>query len=186
MALTRRLRILTIITAVAVAAGGCTGSNGTADNAPKITERTFAVDVGETPVRVGFLSALLTNVSVMERVQEGSGEVVDPPKLRGTLKIKNTSEDRTARLVGGRLRYLGPDGKAIALAAGREAPTFTFYSYGDRIDPGKETSLSLDVPFPAAAVKDTALGDMQLELTYVPTPFVTEAATIPTTLAAGG
>ena len=185
MASTRRLGILALVSAFVVAAGGCTGGGGgTAESTPEITERTFALKLQTTPVEVGFLAAELSNLTVVERVREGSGEVVDPPELRGTLKVKNVSEDRTARLIGGRLRYLGRDGRAITLAEGRNAPTFTFYSYGDRVDPGKETSLTLDVPFPAAAMKDAALDDMQLELSYVPTPFVTEAATMPATLVA--
>ncbi|MBI1735498.1 MAG: hypothetical protein HYR51_10020 [Candidatus Rokubacteria bacterium] len=180
--LKQRLAVLVIVAGLAAIAAGCTGGDGTADGASAVKERSFVVKLAPTPLRVGFLTAELSNVSVVERVREGSGEVVEPAQLRGTLKVKNMSEDQTARLVGGTLRYLGADGRTIALAAGREAPTFTFYSYGDRVDPGKETSLGLDVPFPAAAMNGAGLDDLRLELSYIPTPYRTEAATVAATL----
>ena len=176
------LSVLAMITALGLTATGCTGGSGQDDPAAAVKTRTFGVNVATTPLRLGFLAAEFSNLSVVDEVREASGEVVAPPKLRGTLKVKNVSEDRAARLVSGTVRYLGRDGRTIALASGREAPTFTFYSYGDRVDPGKETTVSIDVPFPAAAMKATPLDDLQLELTYVPTPFVREAVTTPATI----
>lgn len=179
-----RIAALLVAAGLTAVAAGCTGGDGTAESTPTVTERTFALKIEPTPMRVGFLTAELSNVSVVERVDTGSGQVVDPPKLRGTLKIANTSEAQTARLVVGTLRYLDKQGQPIALAAGREAPSFTFYSYGDRVDPGKDTSLSLDVAFPAAATNGTPLDDLRIELTYIPAPLVTQAATVSAALVA--
>jgi hypothetical protein len=107
-----------------------------------------------TPMRVDFLTAELMELSVIERVAPGSGEVVEPPRLHGTLRIRNTSSDRTARLVGGAIESVGTDGRRIPLGSGRADTAFTFYSYsGDRVDPGEDTSQTIDIPFPAAALK---------------------------------
>ena len=68
-------------------------------------------------------------------------EVVQPPRLQGTLKLRNETVDQTARLISGSLEFLDHHGNPIPVASDREAPRFTFYAYsGDRLDPGMETS----------------------------------------------
>lgn len=177
--------LMVILGAITVTGVGCTRGDGTAaDTAPEVEERTFAVKLEPTPLRVGFLTAELADLRVVERVREGSGEVVDPPKLHGQLKLKNTSADRSARLVGGTVEYIGADGNEITPASGRGDTTFSFYSYSERIDPGKDMSQGIEVPFPAAAVNGAGLSELRLELTYVPTPFRTGAATASASLVA--
>jgi hypothetical protein len=183
MTVKRSLFALGVVVGVGLGASACTGGSSPPDPAATITTRTFAVTLTSSPMRLGFLTAEFGDLSVVDQVREATGEPVEPPKLRGTLKVKNVSEDRAARLVGGTVRYLDRNGRAIALAAGRDAPAFTFYS-GDRVDPGKETSASIDVPFPAAAMKATPLDDLQVELTYITSPFVREAATTGATVVA--
>jgi hypothetical protein len=186
--LSRRLGFLVILGTVTMSGAGCTGGSGTAaDTAPAVEERTFALKLTPTPLRVAFLTAELTDLSVVEGVRQGSGEVVEAPKLRGMLKVKNTSKDRTARLVGGTIEYLGAEGHPIALAPGRGDTAFTFYTYsGDRVDPGKDTSQTINVPFPAAAINGEKLAEVRLTLTYIPTPYRTEAATVSASLVAQG
>lgn len=178
--------LLAVLGVLAVTGAGCSGGTGTAaDTTPRVEERTFALDLTPTPLRLDFLTAELTELSVVERVQQGSGDIVDAPKLRGTLKVKNTSTDRTARLVGGAVEYLDGDGDAIALAPGRGDATFAFYSYsGERVDPGKDTTQTVDVPFPVAALNGDGLAEMRLRLTYIPTPYRTDAATAAASLVA--
>jgi hypothetical protein len=45
-----------------------------------------------------------------------------------------------------------------------------------------ETSQDIAVPFPAAALKEKKLGDIRLELSYIPTAYRIEAAKIPVSL----
>jgi hypothetical protein len=65
----------------------------------------------------------VTDMKVVERVEEGSGRVAAPAKLTGKLSLKNTSSDQTMRLVGGKIRYIDMQGKPIALEDNRTEPT---------------------------------------------------------------
>jgi hypothetical protein len=152
-------------------------------SAPQVEEKTIAVTPGTASVKASFLAGELQEMKVTERVEKGTGKVVDPPKLRATLKLKNASENRAARLISGKVEYADAEGKAIPLAEGRGDTSFKFYSYGpDRLDPGMETSQSIEVPFPAAALKDKKLKDIRLELGYIPAPYKEETVHIQVSL----
>jgi hypothetical protein len=175
-----------VVGAAALSATACGGGGATtAETTPAFEERTFALKVTPAELCVDLLRAELSDLTVVERVRSGSGETVEPPKMRGTLKLKNTAVDRTVRLVGGAIEFLGEDGRVIALAPGRGDGKLTFYGYmGDRLDPGQDTRQSVEVPFPAAVLDDTAISDVRLSLTFVPMPYRTEATTVSVTLAA--
>jgi hypothetical protein len=67
------------------------------------------------------------------------------------------------------------DGKPVSPAEGRRDTTFTLSSYqSDRLDPGREASQDIDVPFPSAALKENTLRDIRLDLTYIPMPYKEE------------
>jgi hypothetical protein len=123
------------------------------------------------------VTAELTDMKITERVEEGSGRVVTPAKLSGRVTFKNTSRDQTVRLVSGKLRYVGPDGKPVKLEDMRTEPALRFGgSASDRLDPGQETTESLDVEFPAAALTGGALQAIHLDLAYVPSAYREETA----------
>ncbi len=47
-----------------------------------------------------------------------------------------------------------------------------FTTYGnERLDPGQEAIQSLDVDFPAEALKAKRLKEIRLELAYIPSPY---------------
>ena len=163
--------------------GACTQQQqGTATS--QVEEKTFTVKPATAALRVGFLTGQLTNVKVVQRVNQSSGEVVQAPRLRGTLKLKNATTDQTARLISGSVEFLDAGGKPLALAAGREAPRFRFYAYGgDRLDPGMETAQDLDVSFPAAALDGQRLAEMRVQVIYIPDPYRAESITVPVSLA---
>lgn len=151
---------------------------------PEIVETSFALTPATAPVRAAFLAGNLQDMKVTQREEKGSGRMVDPPKLSATLRLKNTSEDQAARLLSGKIEYADADGKAISLAEGRGDTSFKFYSYQmDRLDPGMETTQTLEVPFPAAALKGERLKDIRLELSYIPTPYKEEIVTIQVSVA---
>jgi hypothetical protein len=116
-------------------------------------------------------------------VERETGKIVTGPQLRGTLRLKNAAEDRAVRLVTGTVTVLDRQGQPIRVAEGRGDTEFRFYSYQtDRLDPGAETTQSIDVPFPAAALGDASLGDLRLELTYVTLPYHEESVRVPVAL----
>ena len=109
--------------------------------------------------------------------------MVQAPALRGTLKIKNASTDRTARLLGGEIKYLDSDGQPIQLAKDRGDAAIEFYSYGgERLDPGMESTHSVDVPFTAAALDGQPLENLDVQLTFIPTPYREVSTQVPVSL----
>ena len=152
---------------------------------PRIEEKTVMLKPATIPVTVGILRGQLSNLSVVQRVNADTGEVVYAPQMRGTLTLKNGSTDQAVRLLSGHVEYLDEAGAPIALARERGETNFSFYSYSsERLDPGKEIAHSVDVPFPAAALRGTALNDIRLRVTYLPAPYREESVEVPVTLAA--
>ncbi len=152
---------------------------------PIVDDKTYTVTPATMKVKAGLVTGALTELKITERVEQGSGRVVAPAKLTGKMVLKNSSADQTIRLVGGKIHYLDAQGKPIGLEAARNESALKFASYGmDRLDPGQEASQSLDVDFPAEALKAKRLRQIRLELAYIPSPFREEAVNFP--VAIGG
>jgi hypothetical protein len=178
----RRRRFLAI-GLVALGITACSQQANQAASAPTVEDKTFALSPATAAVRASFLTGELQGLQVTERVERETGKVVSGPQLRGTLRLKNTAEDLAVRLVTGSVTVLDRHGQPIRVAEGRGDAEFRFYSYQtDRLDPGAETTQSIDVPFPAAALSGAALGDLRLELTYVTLPYHEESVRIPVAL----
>ena len=125
-------------------------------------------------------------MKVTERVEKGSGRVVSPAKLTGTLRLKNTSTNQTVRLVEGKILYIDAQGQPIKLEASRTEPVVKFATYGsERLDPGQEATQSLDVEFPAEALKAKKLKEIRLELAYIPSPYREESIDFTVSIGAG-
>jgi len=58
---------------------------------PRIEEKTFALKSATVPLRIGVLTGQLTDLSVLQRVNAETGEVVYAPQLRGSLRSSPTS-----------------------------------------------------------------------------------------------
>jgi uncharacterized membrane protein YeaQ/YmgE (transglycosylase-associated protein family) len=68
--------------------------------------------------------------------------------------------------------YIDVQGQPIKLEDNRTEPTLKFATYGnDRLDPGQEATQSLDVDFPAEALKAKKLREIRLDLAYIPSPY---------------
>jgi len=134
---------------------------------------------------VGTGTARVTEMKVTERVEKGSGRLVSPAKLTGVLKLKNSSKDQAVRLVGGKLQYIDTQGQPIKLEGTRTEPTIKFATYGsERLDPGQDATQSVDVDFPAEALKAKRLKEIRFELAYIPSPYKEE--TVNFTVSIGG
>ena len=170
------------LAALALAAcGQQQGQSTTAAVQP--VEKTFTLTPGNTPMKVDFLVGQLQQMTITERLDSKTGSVVDPPELRGTLKIKNTSQDQAARLIAGKLMFLDAKGQVIPIAKERGDATLTFSSYeAQRLDPGQETSQSIDVPFPRAGLQADMVQTVRLDLTYLPAPVREQVVDIPVSL----
>jgi len=169
--------------AVAAMALGC--SQQPSGTAAVIEDKTYTVTPASVTVKAGILTGEVTELKVTERVEKGSGRVVSPARLTGTLKLKNGSANQTVRLVAGKIQYIDGQGQLIKLEETRTEPTLRFATYGsERLDPGQEATQSLDVDFPAEALKAKRLKEIRLELSYIPSPYTEE--TVNFTVSIGG
>jgi len=155
--------------------------------AAPIEEKTYAVMPASVKVKAGIVTGEVTEMKVAERVEKGSDRIVTAAKLTGMLKLKNTSANQTVRLLDGKLRYIDAQGQPIKLEDARTEPTFKFATYGssDRLDPGQEAIQSLDVEFPAAALKPNSLKEIRLEFAYIPSPYREETVNFAVSIGAG-
>ena len=170
-------------TAMAATFVGCAQKQQVA--VPEIEDKVFAVTPASVQLKTGILTGELTELKVTERVEKGSGRIDSPPKLTGTLKLKNSSSDQSVRFVGGKIQYVGAEGKTFKLEEARNNVTIKFDSYNsgsERLDPGQEATKSVEVDFPAEALDARKLQDIRLELTYLPSAYRDETVNLPVTI----
>lgn len=157
-----------------------------AATAAVIEEKTYAVTPAAMKVKAGIVTGEVTEMKVAERIEKGSDRIVTPAKLTAMLRLKNTSTDQTVRLVGGKIVYIDAQGQPIKLEDARNEPILKFTTYGsERLDPGQEATQSVDVEFPAEALKAKILKEIRLEFAYIPSPYREETVNFAVTIGAG-
>jgi len=152
-----------------------------------INDKYYSVTPDKLKVKVGIVTGEMTELKVMERVEEGSGRIAAPAKLTGKLVLKNVSTDQTVRLINGKISYIDVAGKPIKLEDNRTEPLLKLsssYGTADRLDPGQDTTQNIDVEFPAEALKLKRLKDIRLGLSYIPTPYREENLNFPVSIGA--
>ncbi len=141
-----------------------------------IEDKTYTVTPASVQVKAGIVTGAVTEMKVAERVEKGSGTVVSPAKLTGTLKLTNSSTNQTVRLITGKIQYIDAQGQPIKVGEGRTEPLLKLATYGaETLDPGKDATQSFDVDFPAEALKAKKLKEIRLELAYIPSPYKEES-----------
>lgn len=159
--------------AVAALALGC--AEQPSATAAVIADKTSTVRRPSVAVTAAVITGEVTDMKVTERVRQGSDRAVTTAKFTGTLKLRNTSGDQTVQLVTGKILYIDTQGRPISLDEARTEPTVRFSTSGrDRLDPGQEAIQFLAVEFPAEALRTQRLGEIRLELAYIPSPYRTE------------
>ena len=122
-----------------------------------IEDRTYPVTPPSMTVKSGIITGEVVDLKVTERVEKGSERIVSPARLTGTLRLENTSANRTVRLVEGKLLFMDVHGQVIKLEGDRAEPIVRFTPYGDeRLDPGQDTTQVLDVEFPGGGLEGGA------------------------------
>jgi hypothetical protein len=174
--------VTVVVAAMTTMTLGCSQPSGTA---VVIEDKVYTVTPAGITVKAGIVTGNVTEMKVMERVEKGSGTVVAPAKLTGTLKLKNSSTNQAVRLITGKILYIDVQGQPIKIEAARTEPIIKFATYGaETLDPGKDATQSLNVDFPAEALKAKKLKEIRLEFAYIPSPYKEE--TINFTVAIGG
>lgn len=134
-------------------------------------DKVYSVTPDALTVKAGMVTGAVTEMKVTEQVEEGTGRITLPARLTGKLVLKNVSSDHTVRLLGGKIVYIDEQGKPIALEDNRSAPLLKVASqYGsqERLDPGQDTSQSVEAEFPVEALKAKRLKEIRVELSYIP------------------
>ena len=181
-----KLGAVSVTAVLALSTLGCT----TKPQAPEavVEDKVFAVTPASEQVKAGIMTGEMADMKVTERVEKGSGRVEAPPHLTATLKLKNSSTDQSASAIAGTIRYIGMDGTPIALEDQRSNLSISSNPYGsgpERLDPGQETTRSVDVDFPASGLEPKKLKEIRLELTYLPSAYKDETVDLPVAIAAG-
>jgi hypothetical protein len=150
-------------------------------NRPVVNDKTYAVTPAALTVKGGLLAGALTEMKVVERVEDGSGRIDQPAKLTGKLVLTNVSKDQSLRLLGGKLLYIDTQGKPIPLEEKRTEPTLKGgNSYNqERLDPGQESSQMVEADFPVDALSAKRLKEIRLELLYIPSAYKQETMNFP-------
>jgi hypothetical protein len=148
-------------------------------------DKVYAVTPSTMTVKTGIVTAELTGMKIMERVEKDSGRVDAAAKLSATLKLKNSSTDQTVRLISGKMVYIDVNGQPIKIEEARTEPVIRFTSISSsQLDPGQDASQSLEVDFPAVALKDKKLKEIRLDIVYAPTAYRQETAKLPVSIGA--
>jgi len=144
-------------------------------------DKTYAVTPSTMKLKAGIVTGEVTDMKVTERVEQGSGRVVATAKLTARIALKNSSTNQSVRLVTGTILYIDTKGQPIKLEDNRADPIVKFAS-SDRLDPGQETTESVDVDFPASALKASALKTIRLDLVYIPSSYRAETVNLPVSI----
>lgn len=179
----RKMTGIAVATMMALAVIGCAPKPSVVG--PAIEDKVYSVTPATVAVKAGPVTGEVTELKVTERVEQGSGRIDSPAKLSGTLKLKNVSTDQTVRLVGGKFIYIDSQGQPIKLEDARTEPTIRFSSSSaERLDPGQDAAQSVDVSFPAEALKAQKLKEIRLELTYLPSSYKQETVNLAVSIGA--
>jgi hypothetical protein len=120
-------------------------------------------------------SVELSELQVLTTVNIASKEIVETPNLRGHIKIANKSKD-ILDIQAITLEYLDEAGKPIPFQSGEKISKVSMFLRA--IKPEEITEGSLDVTIPRMAVKEKALGKIEISLVYVPSPLKRETLTL--------
>ena len=113
----------------------------------------------------------LSDLQVTTIEDIASKEIVDTPKLTGHIVITNKSKGMQD-IQGVTVEYLDQAGKPIPFESGEKIATASVYLRITK--PEQTTEGSLDVTIPRMAIKKKALGKIEINLVYVPSPLKRE------------
>ena len=117
----------------------------------------------------------LNDLKVVTTVNIASKEIVGTPGLKGSIKITNKSKD-ILDIQAVTFEYLDEAGKPIPFSSGEKIGNV--YAFWKALKPEDVAEGSLDVTIPRKAIKEKALGKIEVNLVYVPSPLKRETLTL--------
>jgi hypothetical protein len=183
-----RIRAALVATSAAAGVGLSACTPAPKPVVPAVSEKVYVVTPNAIKVSAGILRGEVTEMKITERIEEGTGRIAAPARLTGKLVLVNQSTDQSVRLIGGRFLYIGMNGKPIVMEGDRAVPTLKVASaFGsqERMDPGQQAAQPLDAEFPVEGLKDKALREIRLEVSYIPSQFRESALNFPVSIGPG-
>jgi len=120
-------------------------------------------------------SVELSDLKVVTMIDTASKEIVETPSLKGNIKITNKSKD-ILDIQAVTLEYLDEAGKPIAFSSGEKVAKV--YPFWKVLKPEEVVEGSLDATIPRKAIKEKALGKIEINLVYVPSLLKRENLTL--------
>jgi hypothetical protein len=121
----------------------------------------------------------LSDLKVTTIEDIASREIVETPKLTGRIVITNKSKGMLD-IQGVTVEYLDQAGEPIHFESGEKIATASLYLRITK--PEQTTEGSLDVTIPRKAIKEKALGKIEISLVYIPSPLNRETIVFPETI----
>jgi hypothetical protein len=162
-----------IVLCMVIGLSGCTKEQKV--EAPKQERITKNLVPQKSELRGQNFLVELSDLQVFMDVDTASKEMTETPTLRGHIKITNESKD-ILDIQAVTLEYENEAGKLIPYQSGEKIATASLFLKA--IKPGEVTEGSLDVTIPRMAVKEKALGRIEINLVYVPSPLKRETLTL--------
>ena len=167
-----------ILMALSLAVGffGCTEKKVEAPTQERITKNLVPpkAEVEGENFRIELKDLQVTTVEDIT-----SREIVETPKLTGHILITNKSTGMLD-IQGVTIEYLDQAGKPIDFESGEKIATASLYLRTTK--PEQTTEGSLDVTIPRNAIKEKALGKLEISLVYIPSPLNRETIGFPETI----
>jgi hypothetical protein len=158
-----------IVLSLAIGIFGCT--KGGKVEAPKQERITKNLVPPKSELKGQNFLVEVSDLQVVMDVDTASKEIIETPSLRGHIKITNQSKD-ILDIQAVTLGYSDEAGKPIPFKSGEKIATASLFLKA--IKPGEITEGSLDVTIPRMAIKEKALGKIEINLVYVPSPLKRE------------
>lgn len=166
-----RFTKLFIFLALSLALGflGCTKDQKS--EGPKLEQITKNLVPPKVEIKGQVFGVEINDLKVTMTVKADSKEIVETPTLSGSIKITNKTKD-VLDIQGVTLEYFNEAGNLIPFSSGEKIATVK--SFWKALQPEEVTEGSLDVTIPKKAVMEKALGKIQVNLVYVPSPLKRE------------
>lgn len=169
-----RKKIFTVVVlSLAVGFLGCAQQQKV--EAPKQEQVTKNLVPAKAEVKGPAFLVEINDLKVQTTINTASKEIVETPSLKGSIKITNKSKD-ILDIQAVTFDYLDGAGKPIPFSSGEKVGTV--YPFWKALKPEEVAEGSLDVTIPRKAIGEKALGTIEVNLVYVPSPLKRETLTL--------
>lgn len=155
---------------------GCSSKEDKRVESPKQETITKSLAPAKAEITTQNFLVEISDLKVEMTVDTASKEIVETPKLSGNIKVTNRSKD-ILDIQAATLEYLDGAGKPIAFKSGEKIAKVSPY-WLKVIKPEETVEGSIDATIPRTAMKEKALGKIEINLVYVSTPLKRETLSL--------